>query len=779
MTDDDARTGAPRGDVGDGGDRADGGGAAAGARWRDRAAALRERVREAARRARRTVGSWAGDAALGARAWSRTLRGWLASTQLPHLTPRRALLLAPLLLVVGTGAFLATYALPVLLCSGDACPSVEAIAAYRPPEASRVLAADGSVLSDLSPHRRTVVPLEEIAPVLRDGVIAVEDRRFWRHGGVDPRGVMRALWRNATSARLREGFSTIEMQLARSVFPESMPLSDRGRRKAWEVFLAARMDDVLTKEEVLERYLNQIYLGSGLYGMEAAARAYFGKAAADVTTAEAALLIALIKTPERYNPRRSPERAHERRDLVLALLTERGVLSPAEAAAARESPLRLAEDRGYSATAPYFVVAVRGELKELFGENADEQGLRVFTGLEPDLQSAARTALRSQIARIEGGRYGTWRHPVPDSGARLPSSPGASPYLQGMIIALDPRTGLVRALVGGRDFAHSQYDRALQARRQPGSAFKPIVYAAALEVGMPPTALVSTAPIEIRTAGAPVWRPSDHVADSVGLLTVRDALARSSNFAAVRVGRWVGEDAVVAAARDLGITTPLEPYPALHLGTEEVIPAELVAAYAAMGNGGWRVRPRLIARVEDASGRILWAAPETRQRALDEAAAFVALTLLEDVVDRGTGASVRSAGFWAPAAGKTGTTDEGKDVWFIGMTPDLVAGVWLGFDQPVPIGAGASGSRMAAPVWADLMKRYYEDRRTPLPWQPPGSVIALPIDESTGRVATPDCPGELVRTEYFVPGTEPLSYCPTHGGRGFFDRVWRRLRRSF
>jgi penicillin-binding protein 1A len=347
-----------------------------------------------------------------------------------------------------------------------------------------------------------------------------------------------------------------------------------------------------------------------------------------------------------------------------------------------------------------------------------------------------------------------------------------------MIVALDPQTGLVRALVGGRDFSHSQYDRALQARRQPGSAFKPIVYAAAVEVGMPATALVSTAPVEIHAAGAPVWRPDDHVED-VGMLTVRDALARSSNTAAVRVGRWVGEDAVIATARNLGITTPLEPVRALPLGTEEVIPAELVAAYAAFGNGGWRVRPRLIARVEDATGRILWIAPETRERAIGEAAAFVTLTLLEDVVDRGTGSAVRGAGFWAPAAGKTGTTDEGKDVWFIGMTPDLVAGVWLGFDQPSPIGVGASGSRLAAPVWADLMKRHYETKRVPLPWQPPGSVIALPIDESTGQVATPDCPGELVRTEYFVPGTEPGAYCPRHGGRGFFDRLWGRLRRSF
>ena len=730
-------------------------------------------------RAKAAARRWATDARLGLTVWARRARRAGDRISAIRITPLRAALLAPVLLVLVLGAFAASLLAPVLLCAGDACPTVDAIAAYRPPEASRVLAADGSVLADLSPHRRVVVPLEEMAPVLRDGVVAVEDRRFWRHGGVDPRGVVRAAWRNARSARLREGFSTLEMQLARNVFPETLPLSDRVRRKTWEILLASRMGAVLSKEEILERYLNQIYLGSGLYGVEAAAQAYFGTSAAELDTGQAALLIALIKTPERYNPRRSPETARERRDLVLAMLAARGVITRQEAASAAAEDIQLTPDRGSPVSAPYFVVAVRQELEARFGEDADERGLRVFTGIDPALQGSAQEALRAQIARIEAGELGRWRHPVPDSGRALPPSAGASPYLQGMVVALDPQTGLVRALVGGRDFAHSQYDRALQARRQPGSAFKAIVYAAAVEGGLPATALVSTAPVELHAAGAPVWRPSDHIADSVGMLTARDALARSSNTAAVRVGRWIGGDAVIATARNLGITTPLEPVRALPLGTEEVVPAELVAAYAALSNGGWRVRPRLIERVEDTNGRILWAAPTTRERAIDEAAAFVTLTLLEDVVDRGTGASVRSAGFWAPAAGKTGTTDDGKDVWFVGMTPDLVAGVWLGFDQPVPIGAGASGSRMAAPVWADLMKRHYEKARLPLPWQAPGSVIALPIDTETGYVATPDCPGYDVRTEYFVPGTEPGAYCPTHNRRGFFDRVWGRIRRSF
>ena len=331
----------------------------------------------------------------------------------------------------------------------------------------------------------------------------------------------------------------------------------------------------------------------------------------------------------------------------------------------------------------------------------------------------------------------------------------------------------VRALVGGRDFGHSQYDRALQARRQPGSAFKPIVYAAALEAGLTMTTRIDVTPVEL-SGSSGTWRPSDHV-DTLEAMPVRQAVALSSNNAAVRVGRWVGEDQVISTARALGITTPMQPYPSLHLGAAEVVPAELVAAYAAFANGGRQVRPRLITRIESAQGRMLWTAPTGSAAAIDPRIAYMTLSLIEGVVDEGTGSAVRSSGFWLPAAGKTGTTNDNKDAWFVGMTPDLVAGVWIGFDRPTTIAGNAGGGSLATPVWAAMMNEVYRTRPAPAGWSPPEGLVAMPVDTESGMIATEDCPLEQVRAEYFMPGTEPREFCPLHGGgvERFFERLWR------
>jgi penicillin-binding protein 1A len=656
------------------------------------------------------------------------------------------------------------------------CPTVADLRAYRPPEATRVLALDGSLVADLSPQRRVVLDLRDIPPILREGAVAVEDRRFWDHNGIDYRGVVRAAWRNVTAGSVREGFSTITMQLARSVFPERLPMSEKAGRKVCEVILAHQAEREFGKREILALYLNQIYLGSGLYGMEAAAQGYFGVPAARVDAAQAALLIGLTKSPEGYNPRRHPERAVQRRNVVLGVMAEAGVIERAVAEEARRKPLALAPPMEASGPAPYYVAAVRRELHARFGPDADILGLRVYTGLDPALQRIAREALVSQIERIEGGTYGRYSHPTG------PAAGPDAPVLQGMVIVLDPQTGAVRALVGGRDFAASQFDRAFQAKRQPGSTFKPLVYAAALESGLPPTARLETSPVAIETAGSPVWRPGDHVADTIQSLTLRAALAVSSNHAAVRLGQWVGEPRVAALGRRLGLSTPIPPYPSIHLGSAEVVPAELVAAFASFANGGYQVPPVLILRVEDLRGNVVWQAPAVRHQVLDAGVAFLTLSLMEDVVNSGTGTSVRANGFWQPAAGKTGTTNEGKDVWFIGLTPDLAAGVWLGFDRPRRIMPAASGGRLAAPVWADIMTQAYRTRPAPAAWTPPANVVSAQIDNRTGYLATSQCPPEDVRIEYFLTGTEPRSYCPIHADRGMdrtFDNLWQRIRRIF
>lgn len=660
------------------------------------------------------------------------------------------------------------------------CPSVATLKSYRPPEATRVYAADSSLVADLSPHRRVVVELNEVPSSVRDGFVAVEDRRFWQHDGVDLRGVGRALARDIASLSLEEGFSTITMQLVRNVFPEELPFGAKIRRKACEVVLARRVEKDISKQEILKLYLNQIYMGGGLYGVEAASQAYFGKPVSKVTVPEAAVLVGLVKNPEGYNPRKNPMRAIQRRNTVLEVMAREGVVSGPEATRFKAQKLALAPPLEAAGPAPFYVAAVRRELRERFGKDADVKGLRVYTGLDPDLQQAAQEALVEQIEHIEGGAYGTYKHPTPDQN-EAQASTGASPYLQGMLVALDPRTGLVRALVGGRDFGESQFDRALQARRQPGSAFKPIVMAAALEAGLPVTSRFETTPLALDQQGSPTWQPNDHIADSLQSLSVRDILAKSSNTGTVRIGQWVGVDRVAETARRLGLTTPIPAYPSTFLGAAEVTPAEMVAAYAAFGNGGIKVRPQLIERIEDARGKVLWRAPAPRERAIDPGVAYLTLSMMEDVVDRGTGGYVRRAGFWLPAAGKTGTTNGAKDTWFIGMTPDLVAGVWVGMDKPTVVQRSASGSTYAVPAWTEFMKKAYKTRPAPAPWMPPADLVSMPIDAETGYPATSNCPPENVRVEYFIPGTEPEEYCPLHpeSAGNIVERVLRGFRSIF
>lgn len=687
----------------------------------------------------------------------------------------------PLLLIGATLAGVAALLVPLAGPLTTACPPISALRAYQPPEASHIYARDGSLIADLSPQRRTVVALDRIPARVRDGFIAVEDRRFWSHGGVDLRGVARAVWRDLTSLSFKEGFSTVQMQLARNVFPEQLPRAKRLGRKVCEVKLALRMGQELSREEVLGLYLNQIYLGDGRYGVEEAARGYFDRSIAEVNTAEAALLVGLVQGPERFNPRKHPDRATRRRNVVLDVMAREGVITPEEATKAKAAPLRLAPPAEEATSAPYVVAAIRQELRSRYGPDADVRGLRVYTGIDPAIQRAAREALRAGIARVEGGTYGRYRHPRPEPGARA-AGDTATAFLQGMVVALDPGTGAIRALVGGRDFALSQFDRALQAKRQPGSAFKPIVYAAALANRIPVTTRIATTPVAIENPGAGDWRPGDHLPDSVEALPLRDALARSSNFAAVRLGEWVGTGRVAAVGKDLGLSTPIPEYPSTFLGAAEVIPTELVAAYASFGNGGYRVRPHLITRVEDDNGTILWRAPETRERALDDGVAFLTLSMMRDVVDRGTGAPARRAGYHGPAAGKTGTTNEGKDAWFIGLTPDLVAGVWLGFDRPTPILPNASGGALAAPIWGELMANAYRGHEPEGYWAPPVSLDQVAVDAATGFRATNNCPPEEVRTEYFLPGTEPREYCPVHPESGvvrFLDGLWSRIRGIF
>jgi penicillin-binding protein 1A len=654
-------------------------------------------------------------------------------------------------------------------CSGSGCPDVAGLRNYTPPQASRVFDRDRQLIAHLAPERRIVVPLEQIPSVVASAFLAVEDKRFFRHQGMDYRRVGGAALRNLRAGSFEQGFSTITMQLARNVFPEHLTRAKTIRRKVWEVVIARQIESEFSKDQILEMYLNQIYLGDGYYGVEAAAQGYFGKSARKLTAPEAALLAALPRAPSYLNPRRNPAHAIRRRNLVLSLMREERVISDSEAERAREAPLGLAPPIEARGDAPYFVAAIRRELLERFGSGAENAGLRVFTTLDRPLQKAAEEALKQQLEAIEAGRLGRFRHPSCANGRTAQPDD----CLQGMFVAMDVHDGDVLALVGGRDFALSQFDRATQARRQAGSAFKPIVYATGLAAGIPITTTLVGPGADEYEGG---YRPADHVADSLSV-DLREGMRLSSNRAAVALGDRVGAGRVVHTARSLGLTTPIQEYPSTFLGAADVVPLELVAAYSVFANQGVLTRPRLIRRVEDAQGRLLWEEPVVRHAVLSPEVAFLTNNLLEDVVNRGTGSGVRRAGLpnTIPAAGKTGTTNDAADVWFVGVTPDLAAGVWFGFDKPKRIMQGASGGSLAAPVWGRVVSSYYRTRAAPAAWVPPATVVAARIDRASAMHATDRCPHDHVVTEYFMVGTEPAEYCYLHpdGLEGWFRRTVR------
>ena len=630
-------------------------------------------------------------------------------------------------------------------------PPASALREYRAPQASVVLDKDGKLLARLAPETRIVVPISAMSPILVSAFLSVEDQRFFEHAGIDLRRVLGALWHDLRTLSAREGSSTITMQLARNVFPDRLTRARSLRRKLAEMLVARRIEREFSKLEILELYLNQIYLGNGSYGVEAASRAYFGHPAQELTLAEAALLAALPKAPSNYDPRRYEAAALKRRNLVITLMEQQKIITPEVAAAAKKSKIRLKppEEEG---GAPWFVAAVRRELHDRFGAEAETLGLRVRTTLDLSLQRAAERELKKQLELIEKGKLGKFPH----------GKCGADPdqCLEGLFVALDARTGDVRALVGGRDYELSEFDRVTQARRQPGSAFKPIVWAAALQSGV-------TIPTRLDTDAMPKdYAPADGQAASAGPLDLREALRLSSNRAAVALGQRVGQPAVAAMAGNLGIRAPIANYPSSFLGASAVVPIELVSAFAAFANGGERIAPKFIDEVSNAVGEAIGHEEPFHEPALRPGVAWLMADLLSDVVERGTGQPARAPlppGL--PVLGKTGTTNRGQDVWFIGATPELVAGVWFGFDKVQPIGPQATGGRLAAPVFGRVLGSWYQGRKLPDPISPPSDVQMVALDSETGGAASSSCPSEHVVREWFLDGTVPAE-CPRHKGSG-------------
>jgi 1A family penicillin-binding protein len=633
-------------------------------------------------------------------------------------------------------------------CGFYGCPSPTEIRAFHPSEGGNVYDRSGRLLGHLENVRRVNVPIGSVPKQVRDAFVATEDRRFYDHNGLDWRGVFRAVLRNFSAGGIRQGFSTITMQVAHNSFLQDRYHGRSLRRKLVELRISRLLERELTKDQILEHYLNVIYLGSGVNGVEAASLDLFGKNINQVTLSEGAVLAALPKAPSMYTPRRHPERAVQRRNLVLDLMADQGYVTEAQAAAAQRAPLRIAENewRPSITSEASALDAVRALVDSVVPDVLKEGDVNVYTTVDATLQRSADKVMLRHIAEITQETRETFGH--------------VSEEAQGALVALDPATGDIRAVVPGKRTQRGGFNRAFNARRQPGSAFKPFVYAAALAAGYKPSTQVDDDPVEVQV-GRSIWTPANYNNQYNGEITFARALLLSANSATVRVSRAIGERAVISAAQRNGISSPLTPVPAIALGAEGVTPVELVASYAPFANGGVRVKPRLVTRIEAPDGTLLWSSETQRVPVMDAQDAFEITEMLQGVVNYGTGRSIRDMGVSGPVAGKTGTTNEGNDVWFVGYTPTLVAGVWFGYDNPRQISYNASGGRLAAPAWAEFYQAGWREAKGAAFVPPPGMVSAV-VDPQSGELAGEWCP---VRTrQWFKQGHEPTEQCHLHVG---------------
>ena len=618
----------------------------------------------------------------------------------------------------------------------------------QPPQSSLVFARDGSLIGEIGRQKRTIISIRSLPRYVGQAFVAVEDQRFYQHDGVDVVGIAGAL-KDAVKGDPR-GASTITQQLVGNMHPDIVDRRDRSlSRKLREQSAAREMEKRYSKEQILEAYLNQISFGHGWFGIESAARHYFGKGAAQLTLAEAATMASLPKGPALYDPIRYPERVTERRNLVLSLMAQQKYITSAQASAAKRTKLVTVPNAGLSVDASYFVDVVRIQA-ERAGVAVGTGGFRIYTSLDPLLQRSASQALVDGIEAVE--EMPGYRH------TKFADRPkGSADYLQGAVVAMDPSTGDVRAIVGGRDYRESSFDRVIDGMRQPGSAFKPIVYAAAIADSVAANAIIPDTAIAIPLDRGRVYRPDNSDNQFLGPITVREALAKSRNVVAVQLAEHVGMDTIVTWARRFGIDAPVAPYPASAIGASALQPLDLVAAYTVFANLGAHVSPRFIYRIEDRTGNAVFTNPAAPPRpVIDPKVAFIVRDMMREVVERGTATSVRRyLPATIPVAGKTGTTNDNTDVWFVGMTPDVVAGVWLGFDRPKTITSGAAGGTLAAPIFGRMMSDFYA-ARSASQWMPPNGLIAAELDRVTGELADSTTLPDRRYTEYFLAGTEPL-----------------------
>ena len=674
-----------------------------------------------------------------------------------RLSPKAAkIVLAVVLGIVLVGAGGSVFVLREL--SRD-LPSPARLQTIEPAIKTVVFAADGDTLREFFRQNRVPVRLDEIPPLLVHAVLATEDREFYDHYGITIRGFARAAIANVRERRAAQGGSTLTMQLARSLF---LHHRKEWTRKIREILLALQIERTYTKDEILEMYLNTIYFGPA-YGVEAASQSFFGKSVRDLAPAEATMLAGVLNNPGYYSPYRHLDRAYQRRATVLRNLVREGHLTAEEAELIGSTEVEIKRDSEDDRIAAYFVEEVRRHLESNYGvKKLYEDGLRVYTTLDADLQRQAEMFMEEHLRSLEEKeRYDQTRAAYDTLYADLgPDERPLPEYLQGAVLFMDARTGEVRAMVGGRDFRASKFNRVTQAQRQPGSVFKPFLYAAALERGWTPASILLDTPVEVNTGSDELWQPVNFSGTFSGPVSLRYALANSINVPAVRLILELGTQPVIEMAGRMGLRRDRLPdVYSLALGAGETKLIDLVSAYSAFANHGIRTSPLLIRRVEDARGEVLEENSPYQEEALDEVTNFLMVDLMRTALKEGTGRAATSYDFRRDGAGKTGTTDQYSDAWFVGYTPDLVGGVWVGFDQKRSMGKRKTGAVMALPIWARTMVAATEGKPETT-FQRPESIVERLVCTASGQLPTPAC--TEITAEIFSLSALPSRTCEIH-----------------
>jgi penicillin-binding protein 1A len=665
-------------------------------------------------------------------------------------------------------------------------PSLAQLHDIKPSLITKVYDRNGVLLKEFYNQRRILVPFDKLPPYLIDCLLATEDRKFYSHWGVDVRRIFGATFHNLMKFSLtREGASTITQQLARSLFPKVLSPEKNYLRKIKEALTAVRIERAYSKDEILQMYLNQHYYGRGAYGIQAAAQVYFSKNAWELSIQDCAVLIGLLKAPNHYSPIEHPDRALTRRNTVFNSLVEYGKISKETADSLKQLPLGIETTQGNLGKAPYFTELIRQYLYETYGEEGlYASGLTIYTTLDANMQEAAEKALTARLDEIQRETQNLYKIDNPQYTIAIPDSidgrkkTRAYKQIQGMLLALDNETGGVLAFVGGRDFDKSKFIRVTQAMRQPGSAFKPFVYTTAIDNGFSPSDIFLDSPI-VLTVGGEEWRPDNFDLTFNGEMTLRDGLKDSRNLIAIKLmmDPLVTPQQVTEYARRMGISTPLMPVPSLAIGSSEVTMWDIVPAFSIFPNGGVRKQPYYISKIVDRNGNLVMERTRVNQEeVLSPQTAYIITNMLQTVVDHGTGYGARARGFSRPAGGKTGTSNNNTDNWFIGFTPQITCGVWVGFDDKTKIGIGKGevGATTALPVWAEFMKVATADmpvRDFPVP---PGIYTATVCLES-GKLAVEGC--KKVVTDIFTEATLPKEECDmNHKGSRYSEEDQKRFR---